>query len=287
MLVFIDTNILLNFYRFDSDVSLDYMEKLMSISERIIMTPIIEMEFLKNRQKVILNTVKQINSPNQISFPEILSKDKTVKSISKQLEQVQEKVNRTKDKMKSLVANYEKKDKVYKNFKKIFTKKDDISLNTTSGIFDDIYLRAKKRFDMGYPPRKSNDINFGDSINWEWIIEVCLNKKSDVIIVTRDSDYGYYQNNTMIMNDWLTEEFKRRIGRNKKVLISRLFTKTLKDYFEVNITKEQIRYEAQHSTEQSELLNIMKYGNFINYFRRLSEVKKHSIIDSIVSFPFK
>ena len=282
MLIFIDTNIFLDFYRFSSDVSLEYVSKLIPLSDKIIMTPIIEMEFLKNRQRVLLSTVKQIKSSDKISFPEILSKDRTAKSISKQIDDIQHKVNRTKDKIYKIIRHYDTKDNVYKNFKKVFLKNDDITLKANSEIFDKIYNQAKKRFELGYPPRKGSDVSFGDSINWEWIIEVCNNKRTDVIIVTRDSDYGHYIKGTMVMNDWLTEEFKRRVRHNKNIFISKLFTGTLKDHFGVDISNEQIRYEIQHSTLETRSSNFKKHGNFINYLKMLSNDKQYFEIESLI-----
>ena len=246
MLLFIDTNIFLDFYRFEKSVSYDYVEKSIGVSDNIIMTHIVEMEFLKNRQKVLKNTLKEIKPPLKINFPEILTNDKTANSIPKQISNIKNKVHKIKQKVDKIVIDYDKNDKLYKKLKKIFQKDDEITLKLEKDIFDEIYSRAEKRFNMGYPPRKDSDLSFGDAINWEWVIEVCKMKRSAVIIVTRDSDYGTLYSSKLILNDYLKEEFKRRVPGNKKITLSTSLTRTLKDDFDVDITQDEIVYERRH-----------------------------------------
>lgn len=286
MLLFIDTNIFLDFYRFEKSVSLDYVQKLKDVSDKIIMTHIVEMEFLKNRQKVIQGTLNDINSSIKINFPEILSKDRTVKSIPKQISSIQQKVTKTKQKIDKILLDYNKNDSLYKSFNKLFRKDDEITLNDHKEMFDDIYSRAEKRFKLGYPPRKSKDLTFGDSINWEWILEICRKEKSDVVIVSRDSDYG----NNLLLNDYLKEEFIRKVGHKKNVFLRPSLTKTLKDDFNVDITQEEIVYENNHIYRLyrqvglfDSYINTINKKNITKKLKGLKEEEASSYLDSIVS----
>lgn len=81
-LIFIDTNILLDFYRIRrTDVSLKYLELIEKHKDQLIVTSQVEMEYKKNRQSAILESiteVKKINNVN-LSVPAILSDSKVLK----------------------------------------------------------------------------------------------------------------------------------------------------------------------------------------------------------------
>lgn len=63
-LVFIDTNIYLDFYRYGNDVSLSLLDYVDNNHDRIITTAEVEMEYKKNRQKVILGALSSIKPEN-------------------------------------------------------------------------------------------------------------------------------------------------------------------------------------------------------------------------------
>ncbi len=56
---FIDTNIFLDFYRQSNDATLRLLERLKPVRDRIICTYQVEMEFLKNRQTVLLGALRK------------------------------------------------------------------------------------------------------------------------------------------------------------------------------------------------------------------------------------
>ena len=80
-LIFIDTNILLDFYRIrKSDISLKYLQEMENHKGILILTNQVEMEFRKNRQKVILETITEVNkiSAGNLNIPTILFNAKPV-----------------------------------------------------------------------------------------------------------------------------------------------------------------------------------------------------------------
>lgn len=73
-LIFIDTNIFLDFYRFKkSDITLKYLDTIDKHHSRIITTSQVEMEFMKNRAEEIKKTYTSIAPPNwqSLSAPAI------------------------------------------------------------------------------------------------------------------------------------------------------------------------------------------------------------------------
>lgn len=75
---------------------------------------------------------------------------------------------------------------------------------------------------MGYPPRKAGETSIGDAINWEWIIDCTTACQKDLILVSRDTDYGTPYGNPPVLNDWLSQEFNERCKGRAIVLTDRL-----------------------------------------------------------------
>jgi len=231
-LVFIDTNILLDFYRYPQGSTvlsiLNHIDKNHSI---LITGNQIEMEFKKNRQKVILESISSLSGPKWDSFkiPVILSDDKAVTQIDKSKKSIISNTKKLKDKIDKLLRNPARNDQVYKTLKGLFNNKSAYNLGRHNDLRFDIRELAKKRFILGYPPRKDKDTSIGDAINWEWIVHCAKTAKKNVIIVSRDTDYGHFYNNESIINDWLAEEFKERVGKGKKVILTKRLTWALKE----------------------------------------------------------
>ena len=68
-LLFIDTNIYLDFYRVRQDVSKKLINHIEGIAERIIVTYQVDMEFKKHRQKAILGSIGTLKPPSRIPRP--------------------------------------------------------------------------------------------------------------------------------------------------------------------------------------------------------------------------
>ena len=85
-LIFIDTNILLDFYRYpQGSAVLPILSHIDANHEKIITGNQVEMEFKKNRQKVILDSIGFLKGPKWEAFkvPVILSETQPAEIISK------------------------------------------------------------------------------------------------------------------------------------------------------------------------------------------------------------
>ena len=91
-----------------------------------------------------------------------------------------------------------------------------------------IRRQAWRRFMLGYPPRKSGDTSIGDAVNWEWIVQCAKESGNDVVIVSRDSDYGVSMDRVQYLNDWLSEEFKDRVSRKRSIRLTGRLAEALK-----------------------------------------------------------
>ncbi|MCL9865253.1 PIN domain-containing protein, partial [Ralstonia solanacearum] len=105
---------------------------------------------------------------------------------------------------------------------------------TTSLISDSL---ARKRFVLGYPPRKQSDTSIGDSINWEWIVQCSKKSGKNVVIVTRDTDYGVAYKDNLYLNDWLRQEFSERVSKKRQIILTDKLSVALKTVHK-SVTRE-------------------------------------------------
>lgn len=268
-LIFIDTNILLDFYRIRrTDVSLKYLELIEKHKDQLIVTSQVEMEYKKNRQSAILESiteVKKINNVN-LSVPAILSDSKAVDMIKKQKKEIDIQQKKLKEKIEKILTNPNQNDEVFKKLQKVFKHKCDFNLNRENKQRFTIRRLALKRFMLGYPPRKNSDNSIGDAVNWEWIIKCAETSKKHIIIVTRDTDFGAIHENESYLNDWLKQEFKQRISQQRKLVLTDKLSRAFQ-YLEIPVTKEMIEEEEKVIKLSSELYRKKLIEQLLKKFR--------------------
>ncbi|CAI8404787.1 MAG: Uncharacterised protein [Flavobacterium sp. SCGC AAA160-P02] len=244
-LIFIDTNILLDFYRIKkSNVSMKYLEEIENHLDLIITSSQVEMEFKTNRQSVILKSISEIKKigNEKVSVPVILSDAKAVEMIQKARKEIQKKQKKLKERIEKILKNPVYHDPVYKSLDKLFKHKSNINLNRQNKKRFKVRSLAKKRFILGYPPRKKSDNSIGDAVNWEWIIDCAEQTGKHIILVTRDSDFGCTYDDDSYLNDWLKQEFKQRISRKRKIVLTDKLS-TAFQLVEIPVTEEMIEEE--------------------------------------------
>ncbi len=223
-LVFIDTNIFLDFYRVRAKESaLSILDHLDGNHESIVTGSQVEMEFKKNRQRVILESYRQIKPPSfegVSQLPAFLSESKQSSALGKSDKQVKALSKKLKQRTLMVLKNPTTNDPVYKSVQRLFRCDSPYNLDRVKKVRFSIRRLARKRFSLGYPPRKAGDTSMGDAVNWEWIIHCALESGKDVVIVTRDSDYGASFENEIVLNDWLGQEFRERVSRKRKIRLT-------------------------------------------------------------------
>ena len=110
---------------------------------------------------------------------------------------------------------------------------------------------ARKRFVLGYPPRKKEDNSIGDAVNWEWIIRCAERSGKDIVIVTRDTDYGVFYGGKAVVNDWLKQEFKERVSRRRNIYLSDKLYQAFK-MISLTVSKEMAEEEERLIAEKDE-----------------------------------
>jgi len=109
---------------------------------------------------------------------------------------------------------------------------------------------AWRRFILGYPPRKRNDVSIGDAFNWEWLIHCGQTFPGKIIIVSRDGDYGTCIKTDCFLNDQLRHEYRDRVGTRKSIEYTQLLSSALKQ-LQVSVPKAEVDAETESLKAQS------------------------------------
>jgi hypothetical protein len=284
-LLFIDTNILLDFYRLSNENNKEFIGKIEKIASKLISTYQVEMEYKKNRQAVIINTMGQLRKPEKISCPGMFSSDRSYAAIKNHIRETEKCVKHIQSRLERVLENPVRHDNIYIVLQRIFKMKDEIKLHRGTDEANRIRDLALKRFRLGFPPRKNNDTSIGDGVNWEWIIESVIRTKSDVIIVSRDSDYGVSYNKKTHLNDWLREEFKSRIHSNATITLTPFLSFALKK-MSIPVSEETERNElklVQPTINASiSLAQLIENGDSFNLKNKIDSMIANTI-DEIIN----
>jgi len=267
-LIFIDTNILLDFYRIrKSDISLKYLETIEAHRNILILNNQVEMEFKKNRQIVILEALGEINKipSGNLNVPTISVEAKPIEMIQKAQKEISSQQKKIRARIDKLLTNPGTQDKVFQTLQRVFKTESEFNLNRENKKRYTIRKLALKRFALGYPPRKKGDNSIGDAINWEWIIDCASRTDKHIIIVTRDSDYGLTHNDNSFLNDWLQIEFKDRISHRRKLILTDKLSTAFK-LVKIPVTQAMIEEEE----------NVINFTSLKYSIRAMQEALKRS-----------
>jgi hypothetical protein len=256
-LIFIDTNIMLDFYRIRGDIGgLSLLEPIDQNHGRIITTCQVEMEYKKNRQRVILESLARIKTPDWsgLSPPAFLWHAQPAKTLAKSKQEITKQQSKLRRRIAAVLSDPAANDTVYQVLQRLFTDRGPYNLSRDKKVRHQIQRLARKRFLLGCPPRKNNDTAIGDAINWEWIMNCAKESRKNIVIVSRDADYGSQYEDKSILNDWLSQEFKERTSRKRKIVLTDRLTQAFK-MIAVPVTKAQEKEEKELLTSDSEALS--------------------------------
>jgi len=243
-LLFIDTNILLDHYRFQNEAALKLLRHAEKIADRIICTYQVEIEFKKNRQTVLLQSLNELHSPPRIPTPGILRDAKAARALGKSSEQLKKRVERVRALLTRALVDPATNDPVYQLCQRIFRKEGPLVLRHEDKSKHAIRRRALRRFMHGCPPRKKDDTSIGDAINWEWMLHCADKFKSELVICSRDGDYCVTFKDKGYINDHLRQEFSERVSQKRKLILHPKLSEALKE-FKVPVTRGEEQAESE------------------------------------------
>lgn len=242
-LLFVDTNIWLDFYRARTEAGLALLKHLNGVTEIVIANYQLESEFKKNRHAAILEGLQELKPPQALMRPGFLSDAKSTGVLRKSLKEAEARVKKLKQQAGRIFADPGRYDPVYKTCQRIFHRDSSLVLKRENTLRREIRRKAFRRFLHGCPPRKRTDTSIGDAFNWEWMIHCANENSAELVIVSRDSDYGVTYEDTTYINDHLRQEFAERVSKKRKILLYAKLSDALK-HFEVKVTEEEEKEEA-------------------------------------------
>jgi len=275
-LVFVDTNILLDLYRQGGDSAERQLTALERHKDSLIVGEQVRMEYLKNRQKVIVQGQKNVKNPDRPFVPPILSDYQPAKIWKKNHEQALVQAKKVQAKIDLILRDPLHHDRLFQALMRIFKHKGPYNLLRAHEKSLAIRGRARKRFILGYPPRKDADTSIGDAINWEWVL-CCAQEapdKPDILIVSRDSDYGTMCGTEAVLNDWLKREFQERVSKKRKIELTNKLTYAL-GKFEERVPKADVDAEEaiiQEDAGVRRALEILLPEHDLQIDNRLAEI---------------
>ncbi|TCT22189.1 PIN domain-containing protein [Thiobaca trueperi] len=222
MHVFIDTNILLNFYHFTND-DLDALNSVFVSNNQgaviVHLTDQVKDEFWRNREAKIvdaLNKMKGVSLAAQ--FPYFIKGYEEYQSLL-------ELANQFKRKYSDVTR------RVYQDIKSNNLRADHLieqifNRSTAIPTTQDIYSIAKMRIDIGNPPGKNGSI--GDAINWLLLLKAVPDDE-DLYLISEDSDF-YSKVNTDDLNPFLVHEWSAR--KSSRLIGYKSLNKFVEDHYD-------------------------------------------------------
>lgn len=221
MYLFIDTNIFLSFYHLTKD-DLEELRKLSLLIKKggvmLILTDQVEMEFWRNRENKIADSIRRLKEQKlNLEFPQLCKGYKEYSALQKLQDEYKKSHSELLTKiMVDIENNTLQADEIIID---LFEKADCVE-SIEKYISD-----AKYRINIGNPPGKNGSL--GDAINWGILLDkIPLNEK--LFLVSDDKDF-YSKVNVNKPKEFLVREWKEIV--NSTVFFYRRLSPFFKEHF--------------------------------------------------------
>ncbi|HEY0587442.1 MAG TPA: PIN domain-containing protein [Pseudoduganella sp.] len=222
MHVFIDTNVLLNFFHFTKE-EIDALSNVFASHEHgaasVHLTEQVCDEFSRNREvkiKDALKKFKDVKFTAQLpAFMKQYEEYEKIREKSAELQELAKSISRKVD--VDVIENRLITDTL---IEEIFDKSDPIPTTV------DLYTRAQMRMALGNPPGKNGSI--GDAVNWLALLDA-VPAAEDLHVISEDGDY-YSALDEVRPHPFLQQEWKEK--KNGELRVYRTLSCFLKEHFD-------------------------------------------------------
>lgn len=222
MHVFIDTNILLNFFHFTKE-DIDALSSVFASHEHgaatVHLTEQVCDEFLRNRENKIKDALKKFKDVKfAAQLPAFMKQYEEYELIRQKSAELQELAKAISQKVDvDVIENGLLTDTLIKD---IFNKSNPIE--TTPELFG----KAHMRMSLGNPPGKNGSM--GDAVNWMALLEAVPNGE-DLHVISEDGDF-YSAIDENRPHPFLKQEWKKK--KQAEVFVYRTLSSFLKKHFD-------------------------------------------------------
>jgi hypothetical protein len=260
----LDTNVLLDLYRYSDNTRKDLFETFNSLEDRIWIPYQVGIEFVRNRPEVILAQIQMYQKANEFINS---IRDEVKNKIETNLNfRIHPLLNREDfhDSLESVLNNLSEKVKKYQGSHPNFFENDPV-LDSITKLFEnrvgppykeerinEIIKTGKARYDKSIPPgyadnkganKKDGDAVYGDLILWFQLIDRAKELKKPLIFVSNDLKADWWwkiQGKTLGCRPELREEFLRETGQNFYMYTSTRFLTYAHEYLKLKVSDDSI-----------------------------------------------
>lgn len=273
MNLFIDTNILLDFYRLSTG-DLEELRKIAKLSSvgkiRLFISDYVKDEYSRNRESVIAAAVEQFRKSRiELQLPNLVR----AYSASQELKQIKESFN-------------EKKEMVLENLNEDIQEASLHADSVIKELFESSEIRTvpdeiiKAGIDRSLhsrPPGKRD--SYGDAIHWEWLLSISA-KGEDFFIVSGDRDYESPLH-PGVLSAYLQDEWQK-LNASRCILFSSLEAFLMEYFPDIQLADEVDKILAIEQLEKSH--NFQTTHNAIKSLGKFDDFKNVEIIRLINSY---
>lgn len=286
-IIVLDTNSLLNLYRYNNDNRVKYLDILEKLNERLYSTQQIMNEFYRNRNKLIRNRidfkeklthyfndafnglVNRIESGSDGELGSVLAILRFEDDLNYKIKKI---VNESRDKISHEIESFINdidnsylmtSDKILDKICELYDNK--IHAEFSQEKLDEVYKRGEDRYEKLIPPgykdnNKQSPSKYGDLVIWYEMMDVAKIQKSHVLFISDDrkddwvlnidgKDYGTRRD--------LIKEFYNETGQLFYSMKTSIFIENISKI--INITDIE---ELESETDR--IANIIDYNDHIN-----------------------
>jgi hypothetical protein len=284
-LIFFDTNVLLNLYRYSDETRTTLLELIKKFNKQIYLPHQAALEYNRNRYEVISDQekeykefIKQISRIKEdlqsTSKPPFLT-EKVHKSLISSFDLVNKEVEESIKKY----CDYLKEDPIYNILTELFDEKITPSFNDEE--LEAIYKEGESRYLKKTPPgyedekNKEDERKYGDLILWKQIIRTAKKEKKSIILVTdeRKTDWWWKikDGRNMGPRQELVQELYNEAGVDFHMYSSERFLRYGQNYLEEHVNEKALNeIKAMKLAEIRHLQRLkeeeMKFRDFGNKY---------------------
>lgn len=257
MNVFIDANVLLDFYRL-SDGDLEEIRKISKLAEIehifLHLSDYLLDEFQRNREKTISLAAEQFRkSTINLHLPNLVRGYPEAEVLSNLRSKFNSEVKKLSDKLESDI-----RDRLLQADKII----SELFGSVSVVVLDErIIANGILRSQLGRPPGKPNSI--GDAIHWEWLLDV-VPKKENLVLISSDGDFESPVVAGM-PSTYILDEWKSR-GKGDLVLY-----KSLTEFFKSEFPDIQLADEIEKASAIEKLCGSKNFATTHAMIAKLSK----------------
>mgnify|MGYP000891060938 CR=1 FL=1 len=313
-LIILDTNVLLNLYRFNKENREKFFEILEKIQDRLFLTYQSGKEFYKNRLNIIDKKIKFKDSlKDEVSKELIRVENKLINcnftndtvTLLKQDDELKNNllnsIKNCENEINKIIEEYNYdiideyyfyNDPILKKILNIFEGKinKELSEKEKKQIYEEGKNRYIKKIPPGYEDKKTKQEPdcYGDLIIWNEMINISKDKNTNVLFISNDTKEDWLENfngKTQGPRKELIKEFKQKTNHHFYAITDSVFIQkiselhNIKDIETLKKESENIQNEMDNSQEAishffTEYYELQTLVRNFAYFDRIHEIVK-------------